>query len=142
MKNNVSSTYRNPDVTTLFVKALRMYRIDKFIELMKELSIVKPKGYEKLMDDDVRKWSRAYCSIRRYDLMITDIIESMNSALRHARKLPITPLIESIRSMLQKWFHNRRIFDERTDTPLTRRVSSRVCSVCGQPGHQGFSLEL
>ena len=67
MKNNVSSTYKNPNVTTLFVKASRMYRTDEFTKLMDELSIVKPKAYEKLMDDDVRKWSRAYCSVQRYD---------------------------------------------------------------------------
>ena len=48
----------------------------------------------------------------------------MNSALRHARKLSITPLMESIRAMLQKWFHNRRIFVERTATPLIERVLS------------------
>ena len=63
MKNNVSSIYKNPDVTTLFVKTSRVYRIDEFIELMEELSIVKPKAYEKLMDDDVCKWSRAYCPV-------------------------------------------------------------------------------
>ena len=62
MKNNVSSTYKNPDVTTLFVKASRVYRTDEFRELMDEPNIVKPKAYEKLMDD-VCKWSRAYCSI-------------------------------------------------------------------------------
>ena len=88
MKNNVSSTYKNPNVTTLFVKASRVYRTDEFKELMKELSIVKPKTFEKLMDDDVCKWCRAYCPIRRYDLMTTNIVESMNSTLRHARKLP------------------------------------------------------
>ena len=63
MKNNVSSTYKNPDVTTLFVKASRVYHTDEFTELMDELSIVKPKAFEKLIDDDVRKWSRAYCPI-------------------------------------------------------------------------------
>ena len=56
--------------------------------------------------------------------MTTNIAESMNSVLRHARKLLITPLMESIRAMLHKWFHNRRISAERTDTPLTRQVSS------------------
>ena len=56
--------------------------------------------------------------------MTTNIAESMNSALRHARKLSITPLMESIRAMLHKWFNNRRISAERIDTPLTRRVSS------------------
>ena len=102
MKNNVSSTYKNPDVTTLFVKASRVYCTEECTELMEELSIVKQKAYEKLMDDDVRKWSCACCSVRRYDLMTTNIVESMNSALRHARKLSITPLMESIRAMLQK----------------------------------------
>ena len=124
MKNNVSSTYKNPDVTTLFVKASRVYRTDEFTKFMDELSIVKPKAFEKLIDDDVRKWSRAYSQVRRYDLMTTNIAESMNSALRHAHKLPITPLMESIHAMLQKWFNNRRISAERIDTPLTRRVSS------------------
>ena len=64
------------------------------------MSIVKPKAFNKLIEDDVRKWSRAFCPVRRYDLMTTNIAESMNSSLRHARKLPITQLMESIRAML------------------------------------------
>ena len=100
MKNNVSSIYKNPNVTTLFVKVSRVYRTDEFMELMDELSIVKPKAFEKSMDDEVRKWSHAYCPVRQYDLMTTNITESMNSALRHARKLPITSFMESIRAML------------------------------------------
>ena len=59
MKNNVSSTNKNPNVTTLFVKTSRVYRIDEFRELMEELSIVKPKAFNKLIEDDVRKWSHA-----------------------------------------------------------------------------------
>ena len=55
MKNNVSSTYKNLDVTTLFIKASRVYHTDEFTKLMDELSIVKPKAFEKLIDDDVRK---------------------------------------------------------------------------------------
>ena len=56
MKNNVSSTYKNPDVTTLFVKASRVYRTDEFRELMEELSIVKLNAFNKLIEDKVRKW--------------------------------------------------------------------------------------
>ena len=102
MKNNVSSTYKNHVVTTLFVKTSRVYRTDEFMELMEELSIVKPKAFDKLMDDDVCKWSRAYCPVRQYDLMTTNIVESMNSALRHACKLLITQLMKSIRAMPHK----------------------------------------
>ena len=89
-----------------FVKRLRLNNTQFFHQ------------FRKLINDDIRKWSRAYCLVRR------NIVESMNSILRHARKLSITPLMESIRAILQKWFHNRRIFAERTVTPLTRRVLS------------------
>ena len=63
MKNNVSNTYKNLDVTTLFVRTSKVYRTDEFTKLMEELSIVKPNAFDKLMDDDVRKWSRAYCLV-------------------------------------------------------------------------------
>ena len=56
--------------------------------------------------------------------MTTNIVESMNSTLKHTHKLSITPFMESIRVMLQKWFHDRRILAERIDTPLTRWVLS------------------
>ena len=88
------------------------------------MSIVKSKAFNKLIKYDVHKWSPAYCPVRQYNLMTTNIAESMNSTLRHALKLSITPLMESIRAMLQKWFHERRILVERTVTPLTRQVSS------------------
>ena len=64
MKNNVSNTYKNLDVTTLFVKTSMVYCIDEFTKLMEELSIVKPKAFDKLIEDDVRKWSPAYCPVR------------------------------------------------------------------------------
>ena len=63
IKNNVSSTYKNPDVTTLFVKASRVYRTDEFTKLMEELSIIKLNTFDKLIEDDVCKWSRAYCLV-------------------------------------------------------------------------------
>ena len=53
MKNNINSTYKNPDVTTLFVKASSVYCTDEFTKFMDELSIVKPKAFEKLIDDDM-----------------------------------------------------------------------------------------
>ena len=102
MKNNVSNIYKNPHVITLFVNASRVYHKDEFRELMEELMVVKPKVFDKLIEDDVCKWSHTYCPLRQYNLMTTNIAKSMNSTLRHACKLPITPLMESIRAMLQK----------------------------------------
>ena len=126
MKNNVNITYKNPHVTTLFVNASRVYHRDKFSELMEELMVVKPNAFVKLMEDDVRKCPGAYYPVQRYNLMTTNIVESINSTLRHACKLPITPLMESIRDMLQTWFHVMRNEAERITTPLTQPTSSII----------------
>ena len=87
MKNNVSNTYKNPHVTTLFVNRSKVYRTDEFRKLMEELMVVKEKAFDKLMEDDVRKWSHAYYLVRQDNLMTTNIANSMNSALRYACKL-------------------------------------------------------
>ena len=55
MKNNVNNTYKNPNVTTLYLNAFRVYCIDEFRKLMGELNIVKPKVFNKLIKDDVHK---------------------------------------------------------------------------------------
>ena len=55
MKNNVSNIYKNPHVTTLFMNASRVYRKDDFMDLMKELMVVKEKAFDKLIEDDIRK---------------------------------------------------------------------------------------
>ena len=86
MKNNVSNTYKNPHVTTPFVNVSRVYRKDDFMDLMKELMVVKKNLFDKLIEANVCKWSRAYCPIRRYSLMTTNINELINSTLRYAHK--------------------------------------------------------
>ena len=61
-----------------------MYRTDEFTKLMEELSIIKLNTFDKLIEDDVCKWSCAFCPVRRYDLMTTNIAESMKSVMRQA----------------------------------------------------------
>ena len=55
--------------------------------------------------------------------MITSIAESMNSALRFARKLPICTCVEFVRSRMQKWFHDRRNHALTSICPLTEAAS-------------------
>ncbi|XP_022145141.1 uncharacterized protein LOC111014656 [Momordica charantia] len=40
--------------------------------------------------------------------MTTNIVESVNALFRHARKLPVTALLDHIRGVLQRWFYERR----------------------------------
>ena len=51
--------------------------------------------------------------------MTTNIVECMNDILRDARSLPIVPLLESIRALIQDWFYDRRNQAEATTTAVT-----------------------
>lgn len=53
-------------------------------------------------------WTRAYCPGERYNLMSSNIVESLNHALLPARDSPIAALLKFIRKMLSRWFESRR----------------------------------
>ncbi|XVF59053.1 hypothetical protein PTKIN_Ptkin07bG0243700 [Pterospermum kingtungense] len=40
--------------------------------------------------------------------MTSNVAESLNASIRHVRKFPVCPLLESIHAMYQKWFYERR----------------------------------
>ena len=78
-----------------------------------------PKTYSKLIELGIERWSHAFCPVRRYELMTSNITENINSVLKHARKLSICSLIEFIRNRLQKWFYERRENAASTEKPLS-----------------------
>ncbi|CAL2268899.1 unnamed protein product [Prunus armeniaca] len=61
-----------------------------------------------LEEAGLHKWSRAHMDGRRYNVMTTNIAESINSVLRFARTLPVVHLIGEIMNLLVKWFTERR----------------------------------
>ncbi|XP_020409192.1 uncharacterized protein LOC109946269 [Prunus persica] len=61
-----------------------------------------------LEEAGLHKWSRAHMDGHRYNVMTTNITESINSVLRFARMLPVVHLIGEIVNLLVKWFTERR----------------------------------
>ncbi|KAL4035821.1 hypothetical protein IC575_004528 [Cucumis melo] len=64
------------------------------------------RGY--LLKVGFERWSCAYSRKRRYQIMTTNICESLNSKLKIDRDLPVASLLEAIREFLQRWFYERR----------------------------------
>ena len=58
--------------------------------------------------------------------MTSNIIESLNSILRHAHKLLTTTLVELVYEMMQQWFYDRKNAVERAKTMLTKWASELV----------------
>ena len=76
---------------------------------MNKLRSIHPDAANYLENDvGFHRWARCHFPVRRYDIMTTNIAESMNALLKEARTLPIVALADWIRSVLQRWFFERR----------------------------------
>ncbi|GAB2282125.1 hypothetical protein Dimus_039520 [Dionaea muscipula] len=63
--------------------------------------------------------------------MTSNIVENLNSCLRHARKLPICSVVEFVRDMLQRWFVERRDDAARSNSFLTEWATALVNKCTG-----------
>ncbi|KAK3205602.1 hypothetical protein Dsin_019648 [Dipteronia sinensis] len=92
---NLKITFKREDVTGIFKCAYKIYRESDFNEEMSELIRVHPNAYNDFMAIEPARWSCAYSPF------------------------PVTILIEYIRDMIQKLFHDRRTFTDSLHTQLT-----------------------
>ena len=82
-----------------------VYDFDRY---MHEIRSANPEQATYLENADMRLWSRVHCHGDRYNLKMSNIAESINSALKPARGFPISFLLEFIREKLGKWYWKRR----------------------------------
>ncbi|XP_013658424.2 uncharacterized protein LOC106363180 [Brassica napus] len=86
---NILGRYKGKDVFRLVKKAARCFRMSDFDMIFEEIEALNPDLHGYLERADVRLWTRVYFPGERYNLMTTNIAESMNRALSHARGLNI-----------------------------------------------------
>ncbi|KAJ4716950.1 MuDR family transposase [Melia azedarach] len=110
-----------------YFKAADAYRESEFAKYMDSLKIMHPEAAKYLEDGvGLHRWARARFPSRRYDMQTTNIAKSMNSVLRHARALPIIPLAEFVRSLVQRWFYERRELATARDGYLTEAAQAKL----------------
>ncbi|KAK2640292.1 hypothetical protein Ddye_028087 [Dipteronia dyeriana] len=73
---------------------------------MEELRNLHLNAYDYIIDVGPHKWSHVHYPDRRYRVLTTTAAECINSYLKFTWKLPILTLVEFIRNMLQRWFHD------------------------------------
>ena len=104
---NILGRYKGKEAFRLVKKAARCFRMSDFTVIFEEIEAIHPALHGYLQRADVRLWTRVHFSGERYNLMTTNIAESMNRVLSHARGLNIVRILESIRVMMTRWFANR-----------------------------------
>ncbi|EOY13857.1 Uncharacterized protein TCM_032532 [Theobroma cacao] len=71
-------------------------------------------------------YGKAWQAKKRYQMMTSNIAECVNSCLKYARQMPITVLIEFIKDMFQRWFHERYEEAVKVTTPLSPWVARQL----------------
>ncbi|KAI3910152.1 hypothetical protein MKW98_014537, partial [Papaver atlanticum] len=89
------------------MNAALAYTDDDYRKAMSEVKKY-PKVLAFVRDVSSRHWARIHGKSYRYIFMTTNLCESWNSLLLKARKLPITHLVDCIRSQIMLWFSERR----------------------------------
>ncbi|XP_075111254.1 protein FAR1-RELATED SEQUENCE 4-like [Nicotiana tabacum] len=108
LEQNLKRRKVKSEVIKLFQSAARVYKRKEFDIYMSDIANVDKKTYDYLMEEPPERWARSCSPRRRYDMLTTNIVESMNSVLLEARELPILRMMDLIQVKLQHWFYERR----------------------------------
>ncbi|XP_017973139.1 PREDICTED: uncharacterized protein LOC108661376 [Theobroma cacao] len=126
LKKNFENKFKHDDVCMLFTFARDCYKVADFNRHMNQIQQIHPRAHADLMRIRLEKWARACSPVRRYQMMISNIAECVNSCLKHARQMSITVLIAFIRDMFQHWFHERYEEAVKVTTPLSPWVARQL----------------
>ncbi|XP_019099752.1 PREDICTED: uncharacterized protein LOC104784195 [Camelina sativa] len=122
MYKNILVRFKGRAEFALVKKAANAFRLIDFQTTFDQIEAMNPALHEYLVRADVRMWTRVHFPGDRYNLLTSNIAESMNKVMSHARSFPIVQLLEEIRSMMTRWFSDRRTDALKMTTDLTRGV--------------------
>ena len=109
MAQNIKATFHCSGVLPLFFKAANAYRIDEFHMFFKDLCSDYPRVGRYLQEQvGFENWSRARFKGNRYDIMTSNLAESLNGMLEDVRDYPVVALLDFVLGKMSMWFNERR----------------------------------
>ncbi|KAL1192480.1 hypothetical protein V5N11_036427 [Cardamine amara subsp. amara] len=87
----------------------RIYTIAEFEKQYEDFRMRFPKAATYLDTTcEVEKWARCYFPGLKYNIQTSNVVESMNSVFKQARKFALLPMIDTIVAKFAEWFNNHR----------------------------------
>ncbi|CAE5957890.1 unnamed protein product [Arabidopsis arenosa] len=126
LQRNVAAKFKQRLLAPLISKAARAFKKTTFTEHFEEIERVSPRCAEYLLAIGWEHWTRSHCNGQRYNIMTSNVAESLNAVLKEARELPIVSTLEYIRATLMTWFSKRREKAALHSMPLTPKVEELV----------------
>ncbi|XP_009774527.1 protein FAR1-RELATED SEQUENCE 4-like [Nicotiana sylvestris] len=90
------------EVIKLFQSAARVYKRKEFNLYVSDITKFDMETFDYLMEEPPEKWARSCSPRRRYVMLTTNIVESMNSVPLEARELPILRMMDFIQVKLRR----------------------------------------
>ncbi|KAM3287852.1 hypothetical protein P3S67_021282 [Capsicum chacoense] len=106
---NIQNNYHNERDVTLFYRAAKAYSREEFLDHFNQIANVNPKVAEFLARVSLERWSQACCPANRYNIMTSNIAESVNSLSGDEREFPIKAMFEKISEKYSNFFNERRV---------------------------------
>ncbi|KAG5615603.1 hypothetical protein H5410_015427 [Solanum commersonii] len=106
---NIRNNFHNSKVVIHFYKAIKAYDRCEFNDHFNQKRDLVPKAAETLERLGFHTWNRAFYSRNRYNIMTSNIAESVNSMFDVEREFPIIALFDEINSRFALLFHQRRM---------------------------------
>ncbi|XP_023640325.1 uncharacterized protein LOC111831047 [Capsella rubella] len=122
LHRNVKSNFQCERLAGMVSNAARAFTERDFNYWCKEVQSRKQQCVKYLEDIGLPHWTLYHCPKRRYNLMSSNISESLNAAMLKAVDYPIVAMGEFIRAMLMRWFYLRRKHSGKTKTRCTPEV--------------------
>ncbi|XP_022155934.1 uncharacterized protein LOC111022933 [Momordica charantia] len=100
---NLKLSYNDSLIDRPFENCAKSYTTNDFELNMKLMESIYPTTREYLSNVGFEKWARAHTKERIYQMLTTNISESLNATLKESRDLPVASLLDSIRQLLQSF---------------------------------------
>lgn len=124
LQRNVQTIFKKKHLLYLIARAARAFRVEDFYTHFNEIKVIDVACADYLIRIGFVHWARSHFVGARYNIMTSNLAESLNNALSTAREYPIVGLIEYIRTMLMGWFSSRRVSANTNVSALTPKVAA------------------
>lgn len=119
---NVKHNFKSEGLAKLVSNAARSYTVGDFRYWFEEIQKRNGKCADYLLQIGLTHWTLAYFPGMRYNLMSSNISESLNAAMQKAIDYPIVTMVEFLRTMLMRWFCERREVAKNAKTKCTPEI--------------------
>ncbi|KAL0898924.1 hypothetical protein Bca101_082885 [Brassica carinata] len=126
LQRNVDARYKKMNQKQLVGRTAEVFKVSHFEKLYAEIKLTDKRCWDYLELIDRTHWTRSHFEGERYNLMNSNIAESLNKALVHAHDFPIMALFEFIRRMISRWFVSRQRLISKMSGEIPPAVDKRL----------------